>query len=166
MQFSAAISILATIAVGVISNIHRNLRHGKALKTGEGTHDQRFRPVHVFEALENGGKGCISVAVACGIAGIICGCLTVTGLASTVINAIVTVSQGKLFLGLLLTMICCSRSPTARWFRVGRRAVCSGCSTIRCGPSRWVSSWNGWFTMTCGAKWLYLPICLAKMPTR
>ena len=107
MQFSAAISILATIAVGVISNIHRNLRHGKALKTGEGTHDQRFRPVHVFEALENGGKGCISVAVACGIAGIICGCLTVTGLASTVINAIVTVSQGKLFLGLLLTMICC-----------------------------------------------------------
>ena len=107
MQFSAAISILATIAVGVISNIHRNLRHGKALKTGEGTHDQRFRPVHVFEALENGGKGCISVAVACGIAGVICGCLTVTGLASTVINAIVTVSQGKLFLGLLLTMICC-----------------------------------------------------------
>ena len=30
-----------------------------------------------------------------------------TGLASTVINAIVLVSRGKLFLGLLLTMICC-----------------------------------------------------------
>ena len=107
MQFSAAVSILATIAVGIISNIHRNIRHGKPLETGEGTHNQRFRTVHVFEALENGGRSCISVAVACGVAGLICGCLTVTGLASTVINAIVTISQGKLFLGLLLTMICC-----------------------------------------------------------
>ena len=107
MQFSAAVSILATIAVGIISNIHRNIRHGKPLETGEGTHNQRFKPVHVFEALENGGRSCISVAVACGVAGLICGCLTVTGLASTVINAIVTVSQGKLFLGLVLTMICC-----------------------------------------------------------
>ena len=107
MQFSAAVSILAIIAVGIISNIHRNIRHGKPLETGEGTHNQRFKPVHVFEALENGGRSCISVAVACGVAGLICGCLTVTGLASTVINAIVTISQGKLFLGLVLTMICC-----------------------------------------------------------
>ena len=68
---------------------------------------QQFRLVHIFEALENGGRSCISVAVACGIAGLIVGCLTVTGLASTVINAIVTISQGKLFLGLFLTMICC-----------------------------------------------------------
>ena len=66
-----------------------------------------FKPVNIMQALENGGRNCISVAVACGVAGLICGCLTVTGLASTVINAIVTISQGKLFLGLLLTMICC-----------------------------------------------------------
>ena len=67
----------------------------------------QFRLVNIFEALENGGRSCISVAVACGVAGIICGCLTITGLASTVINAIVTISQGKLFLGLFLTMVCC-----------------------------------------------------------
>ena len=66
-----------------------------------------FKPINICQALENGGRNCISVAVACGVAGLICGCLTVTGLASTVINAIVTISQGKLFLGLLLTMICC-----------------------------------------------------------
>ena len=70
-------------------------------------HDSLFKPENVFMALENGGRNCISVAVACGVAGLICGCLTVTGLASTVINTIVTISQGKLFLGLLLTMICC-----------------------------------------------------------
>lgn len=107
MQFSAAVSILATIVVGIISNIHRNIRHGKPLETDEGTNNKRFKPIHVFEALENGGKSCISVAVACGIAGMIIGCLTVTGLASTVINAIVSISSGKLFLGMLLTMICC-----------------------------------------------------------
>ena len=45
--------------------------------------------------------------MACGVAGVICGCLTITGLASTVINAIVIIAQDKLFLGLLLTMICC-----------------------------------------------------------
>ena len=66
-----------------------------------------FKPINICQALENGGRNCISVAVACGVAGLICGCLTVTGLASTVINTIVTISQGKLFLGLLLTMICC-----------------------------------------------------------
>ena len=115
MQSSAAWSIIATIVVGVISNY---LRIRKVMKLTEKddpdskeealkVEKQLFRPIHVFEALENGGRSCISVAVACGIAGLICGCLTVTGLASTVINAIVTISQGKLFLGLLLTMICC-----------------------------------------------------------
>ena len=115
MQSSAAWSIIATIVVGVISNY---LRIRKVMKLTEKddpdakeealkVEKQLFRPIHVFEALENGGRSCISVAVACGIAGLICGCLTVTGLASTVINTIVTISQGKLFLGLLLTMICC-----------------------------------------------------------
>jgi len=115
MQSSAAWSIIATIVVGVISNY---LRMRKVLKmTREQNPDaaaeaekvsaQQFKTVHIFEALENGGRSCISVAVACGIAGLIIGCLTVTGLASTVINTIVMISQGKLFLGLLLTMICC-----------------------------------------------------------
>ena len=115
MQSSAAWSILATIVVGAISNY---LRMRKVLKLSEqndpGTKEeadkvekQLFRTIHVFQALENGGRSCISVAVACGVAGIICGCLTMTGLASTVINGIVLISKGKLFLGLLLTMICC-----------------------------------------------------------
>ena len=115
MQSSAAWSILATIVVGVVSNY---LRMRKVLKLSEKNdpaageeaekvEKQLFKPIHVFEALENGGRSCISVAVACGVAGIICGCLTMTGLASTVINGIVLISKGKLFLGLLLTMICC-----------------------------------------------------------
>lgn len=115
MQSAAAWSILATIVVGAVSNY---LRMRKVMKLSEKNdpeakaeadrvEQQMFRPVHVFQALENGGRSCISVAVACGIAGVICGCLTMTGLASTVINGIVLVSKSKLFLGLLLTMICC-----------------------------------------------------------
>ena len=115
MQSAAAWSILATIVVGVVSNYLRMLKVMKlsekedprAAAEAEKVEKQMFRPIHVFQALENGGRSCISVAVACGVAGIICGCLTMTGLASTVINGIVLISQGKLFLGLLLTMICC-----------------------------------------------------------
>ena len=115
MQSSAAWSIIATIVVGVVSNYLRMRKVLKMAREGdpntqaeaEKVNAQQFRIIHIFEALENGGRSCISVAVACGIAGLIVGCLTVTGLASTVINAIVTISQGKLFLGLFLTMICC-----------------------------------------------------------
>ena len=115
MQSAAAWSILATIVVGVVSNYLRMWKVMKlseqedprAAAEAEKVEKQMFRPIHVFQALENGGRSCISVAVACGVAGIICGCLTMTGLASTVINGIVLISQGKLFLGLLLTMICC-----------------------------------------------------------
>ena len=115
MQSAAAWSILATIVVGVVSNYLRMWKVMKlsekedprAAAEAEKVEKQMFRPIHVFQALENGGRSCISVAVACGVAGIICGCLTMTGLASTGINGIVLISQGKLFLGLLLTMICC-----------------------------------------------------------
>ena len=115
MQSAAAWSILATIVVGVISNYLRlrkvyqlsESNDPEAKAEADKVHQQLFRPINVFEALENGGRSCISVAVACGIAGVICGCLTMTGLASTVINGIVLISKGKLFLGLLLTMICC-----------------------------------------------------------
>ena len=73
----------------------------------ETQEDGIFTIRSVWEALENGGRSCISVGVACAVAGIICGCLTVTGLASTVINAIVQLSGSHMFIALLLTMLCC-----------------------------------------------------------
>ena len=51
-------------------------------------------------------KGTITVAVACAMAGIIAGCITVTGLASKLITAIVALSGNTLIIGLFLTMIC------------------------------------------------------------
>ena len=57
--------------------------------------------------MEAGGRGVISVAVACGVAGIISGSITMTGLANDLINGIISVANGKLIIALLLTMLCC-----------------------------------------------------------
>ena len=49
----------------------------------------------------------ITVAAACGIAGIIAGTITMTGLANTLINGIVALANGKVIIALFLTMLCC-----------------------------------------------------------
>lgn len=60
-----------------------------------------------FDALEAGGKSTITVATACGVAGIISGSITMTGLANELINGIITVSNNHLIIALFLTMLCC-----------------------------------------------------------
>jgi len=59
------------------------------------------------DALEGGAKSCLSVAVACGIAGIIAGVVTMTGLGQVLISAIVSVAGDELIIALFLTMLCC-----------------------------------------------------------
>ena len=114
MQFSAAIAILAAIAVGFLNNL---LKHLRAKKAGEqlehGTlaatfgAEGGFSVRSIFDSFEAGGRGVITVAVACGIAGVIAGCLTITGLASKLINVIVGISGSSSLLALVLTMLCC-----------------------------------------------------------
>ena len=69
--------------------------------------DNRITPKRVFEALAAGARGTITVAVACGIAGVIAGCITVTGLGSKLISGVIALSGGNVMIGLVLTMICC-----------------------------------------------------------
>ncbi len=69
--------------------------------------DAPMSPSLFFDALANGAKGSISVAAACGIAGIIAGCITMTGLASQIITVIVKISGGTKIIALVLTMLCC-----------------------------------------------------------
>ena len=61
----------------------------------------------LYESLQAGAKSVISVAVACAMAGLIAGCITVTGLASTMINGIVAIAGDAVIIGLILTMLCC-----------------------------------------------------------
>jgi len=67
----------------------------------------RITPSKFFDALEAGGKSTITVAAACGVAGIISGSITMTGLANELINGIIAVSNNHLIIALFLTMICC-----------------------------------------------------------
>ena len=89
MQFSAAVSILAAVVVGFLNK------------------DERLTPKKIFEALEAGARGAITVGVACAVAGMIAGCITVTGLASILINGIVGLAGNATIIGLVLTMVCC-----------------------------------------------------------
>ncbi|MCQ2080413.1 MAG: TRAP transporter permease [Lachnospiraceae bacterium] len=69
--------------------------------------DNRINGKKFFAALEAGGKSTITVAAACGVAGIISGSITMTGLANELINGIITVANNHLFIALFLTMLCC-----------------------------------------------------------
>ena len=64
-------------------------------------------PTVVVESLENGAKNTIGVAVACGMAGLISGVVTMTGLGQLLIRTLVPIAQNSTFLALFLTMICC-----------------------------------------------------------
>ena len=69
--------------------------------------ENRISVSKCLDALEAGGRGVISVAVACGVAGIISGSITMTGLANDLINGIIGVANGRLIIALFLTMLCC-----------------------------------------------------------
>ena len=66
-----------------------------------------LNPKIVVESLENGAKNTIGVAVACGMAGLISGVVTMTALGQLLINTLVPIAENSMFLALFLTMICC-----------------------------------------------------------
>ena len=69
--------------------------------------ENRISFKRIFEALAAGGQGMITVAVACGVAGIVSGLITATGLASEIMTGILSFANGNLLIALFLTMICC-----------------------------------------------------------
>ena len=89
IQVAAAISIIAVIIVGLFNKEHR------------------ITPKRIWEALAAGGQGMITVAAACGVAGIIAGTITMTGLATVILNGIVNLAGNHIIVALFLTMLCC-----------------------------------------------------------
>ena len=65
----------------------------------------RFSLNDLVQVLCAAARGVISVAIACGMAGIIIGVVTLTGLGLKLGAGLVALAQGKLFITLLLTMI-------------------------------------------------------------
>ena len=89
IAYAAAIAIVAAIVVSMFNK------------------ETRITPKKLLEALAAGGQGMITVAAACGVAGIIAGVIGVTGLAYTLFNAIVSIAGDKIIVALFLTMLCC-----------------------------------------------------------
>ncbi len=89
IQTAAAIAIVAAIVVSLINK------------------ENRLTPKKFIEALAAGAQGTIAVAAACGIAGIISGVITMTGLANLMINGIVAIAGSQVIIALFLTMLCC-----------------------------------------------------------
>ena len=100
MQFSAAVAIVITILVGLFNNVVSNM-------TKSGDKSDNLTLAKFVDALEAGAKSCVTVAVACAMAGLVAGSITSTGLASKLITAVVTISRGHIMIALLLTMLCC-----------------------------------------------------------
>lgn len=89
IQYAAALSILVAIGVSLFNK------------------GNRITPRKIWQALAAGGQGMITVAAACGVAGIIAGTITMTGLANVLINGIVSVAGSSVLIALVLTMLCC-----------------------------------------------------------
>ena len=105
MAFSAALSILAAFVIGFVHKLLENIRIMGVKKAILSTIKSTI--LSAIDALAAGAKGAITVAVACAMAGMIAGCITVTGLASILINAIVQLAGNATIVGLVLTMVCC-----------------------------------------------------------
>ncbi len=89
IQYAAALAIVAVIVVSLFNK------------------GNRITPKKIWEALAAGGQGMITVAAACGIAGVISGVITMTGLANVIINGIVALAGNEVIVALFLTMLCC-----------------------------------------------------------
>ena len=109
MADSAAISILGAFVIGFINFFMTELRLKPEDKSaGEIFKDSlRLSLSAAYEALQSGARNCITVAAACAMAGLIAGCITITGLASTLINVIVNFAGDATIIGLVLTMLTC-----------------------------------------------------------
>lgn len=89
IQYAAAIAILVAIGVSLVNK------------------ENRITLKKIWEALAAGGQGMITVAAACGVAGMIAGTITMTGLANMLINGIVALAGDEVIIALVLTMLCC-----------------------------------------------------------
>ena len=67
--------------------------------------ETRMTPVGILSALEEGARLAVPVSIACAAAGVIIGCVFVSGLGLKFTNVIVSLSGGNLWIALVLTMI-------------------------------------------------------------
>jgi TRAP transporter 4TM/12TM fusion protein len=99
--------------IGIVYFLISGLTPSKAAASGVGLaiaasfirKETRMKPKDFVEALENGAKTAVGLAVIAATAGIIVGVVTLTGLGLKMANGIVSLAGGSLFFTMFLTMI-------------------------------------------------------------
>lgn len=94
-NFAALMGILACLIVGIVTTFV-DVAQGR--KPSFGGKD-------IIDVMCSAARGIISVAIACGMAGIIIGVVTLTGLGLKLGAGLISLAHGKLFITLLLTMV-------------------------------------------------------------
>ncbi len=89
IAYAAAIAIIAAIVVSMFSK------------------ETRMTLKKMLDALAAGGQGMITVAVACGVAGMISGLITSTGVFNIVKDGIFSLAGDNVIIALFFTMLCC-----------------------------------------------------------
>ncbi len=99
MSKAAVLATLCAIAVSIVNTVIARMMKVPV--------EDEMSVVKFFDALENGARNTLSVAVACGIAGVIAGVVTMTGLGAILVQGITALANGHLIIALFLTMITC-----------------------------------------------------------
>lgn len=108
-SFAALVGIVVAILGSYIPTFIKFVNHtvrrgnesaGEIIKNTSGLHGKDY-----LSALEGGARSIISVALACGVAGIIVGMITKTGIGLKLGAGLTTIANGNLILLLMLTML-------------------------------------------------------------
>ena len=108
LAYSAAIAIIIAILVAIPDEIMKSVKE----RAGAGQVVKETGKM-ILSSLDAGGRGCVTVVIACCIAGVVAGCITVTGLASKLISGVISISRAMpsptlaILVALILTMLCC-----------------------------------------------------------
>ena len=113
LGYTASMAALSGIVVAVLGSyiptavsLVRRLLGNEGISFGTILHNSTgLRGKDFLQALEGGARSIISVALACGVAGVIVGMITKTGIGLKLGAGLTTIANGKLLLLLLLTML-------------------------------------------------------------
>ena len=116
--YAALIGIAAAAGCGMVRRIHafmtlRKYQHNDEVNSTDDLSDEgrtlgealKKTGIDIVKSLEGGARNVIGVAIACGMAGIIVGMITLTGLGLKMGNGLIDIAGGNQILTLMLTML-------------------------------------------------------------
>lgn len=109
--YSALIGIMTSALCGLARRIHATIAKNKYGKIIYEQTDKDIKTAFksfgndILTSLQNGAKSVLSVAIACAVAGIIVGMITLTGLGQKLGNGLIDLAHGSKLLTLMLTML-------------------------------------------------------------